>query len=139
MKPMFSSTLSVIVSFAMAVGGAGIAAAQPGTQPSQSAAAGASAEVAAGTGFANKAAVEPGTEFAAGTKVYVVSKVLNAPGTTVTHVWKLNGTKNWQAKLKVGSKAWTTSSRRQVKAGAWTVEVQAADGSVLGSVDFTAK
>jgi hypothetical protein len=63
---------------------------------------------------------------------------MNAPG-SAKMVWKLNGTKNWEAKLKIGSKRWTTSSRRQVKAGAWTVEVQGADGTVLGSVDFTVK
>lgn len=136
MKRIVSSSLLV---FAMLFGTAGLAAAQPSTQPSQAAPAGASAEVAAGTGFANKAATDPASEFAAGTKVFVVSKVIGAPNTVVTHVWKLNGAKNWQQKLKVGSKAWTTSSRRKVKAGAWTVEVQAADGTVLGSVDFTVK
>lgn len=139
MKRIVSSTLSVLVSFAVVVGGASIAAAQPSAaKPAPVAAAGASAEVKAGTGVENKESVGTASEFAAGTKVYVWTRVLNAPG-AATMVWKLNGTENWKAKVKIGSKRWTTSSRRQVKAGSWTVEVQGADGSVLGSVDFTVK
>lgn len=137
MKRIVSSSLSLFLSFALA--GTGVAAAQPGTQPSTQAAGAVSAEVKAGTGVENKEVAGEATEFAAGTKVFVWSRVFNAGGTKVTHVWKLNGQKNWQVGLNIGSKRWSTSSRRKVKAGSWTVEVVAADGSVIGSVDFTVK
>jgi len=137
MKRILSVSLSVVMSFATI----GLAAAQ-GTQPSPPAAATgeASAEVKAGTGVEAKESVGTASEFTAGTKVWVWSRVIGlSAGTKVTHVWKLNGSKNWQANLKIGGSKWTTSSRRQVKAGAWTVEVQSADGTVLGTVDFTVK
>ncbi len=130
-------SLSLFVS--LMVAGVGAVAAQPSTQPSAAATAGASAEVKAGTGVENKESVGAASEFTGPIKIWVWSRITGAAGTSVTHVWKLNGQKNWQAKLKVGSKKWTTSSRRQVKAGSWTVEVVAADGSVLGSTDFTVK
>lgn len=140
MKRIITSSLSVFMSFAL-LGGVGLAVAQPSTQPSAPAAAGsASADVKAGTGVENKESVGTATEFAAGTKVWVWTRVTGlAAGTAVTHVWKKDGAKNWQVKLKIGGAKWTTSSRRQVKAGSWTVEVQAADGTVLGSTDFTVK
>ena len=48
-----------------------------------------------------------------------------------------DGKDTWSATLEVRSVTWTTSSRRQVKAGAWTVDVVAADGTTLGTVRFT--
>lgn len=139
MKRITRSLLSVFVSFAVVGGAVAVASAQPATQPSQAAPAGAAAEVKAGTGVENKESVGTASEFAAGTKIWVWSRITGAQGTTVTHVWKKDGAKHWQAKLKVGGKKWTTHSRRQLKPGSYTVEVQAADGSVLGSVDFTVK
>lgn len=133
---------------------AGAALAQPQTQPSPPqtqpskkppapaptpapAPAGASAEVKAGKGVEKHAIVDEGSSFAKGDMVWVWSRVSGANGTTVKHVWKFNGNAEWTAYLKIGSNRWTTQSRRRVKPGSYSVEVQAADGSVIGSVDFT--
>jgi hypothetical protein len=116
----------------------GVAAAQPSTQPSAPAAsAGASAEVKAAKGVDKKEPVEPGDTFTAGTKVFVWSRVTGAAGTKVKHVWKKDDKQIWQATLRIGGPRWTTSSRRQLKAGSYTVDVVGADGTTLGTVSFT--
>lgn len=117
-------------------------AADPPAAPAKPApaATGASAEVKAAKGVANREPVEPGAEFEAGTTVWAWSLVSGAEGTTVKHVWKKDGAELWHANLKIGSKKWTTYSRRTIKKpGAYAVEVVAEDGSVLGSVEFTIK
>jgi len=97
----------------------------------------ASAEVKAGTGVEKREIVGEATSFSAGTTVWVWSLVHNAEG-SVKHVWKRDGKAVWTATMKIGSKKWSTSSRRTIpKAGAWEVEVQSADGASLGSVSFT--
>lgn len=96
----------------------------------------AAAEVKAAKGVENKEPVEEGTSFAAGDKVWIWSRITGAAGTTVKHVWKKNGQEIWAATLPVKSTRWTTYSRRTVQAGQYVVEVQAEDGSVLGSVTF---
>ncbi len=108
-------------------------------QPAGATASAAAAEVKAGTGVENKESVGTASEFAAGTKVWVWSRVTGAGGTAVRHVWKKDGAQVWQAKLAVKSKRWVTHSRRQLKAGSYTVEVVGADDAVLGSVSFTVK
>ena len=128
---LFTATLA----FTSIAGTAGLAVAQPAA--AAPAAGAATAEVQAAKGVEKREPVEPGTTFTAGTKVWVWSRITGANGTTVKHVWKKDGKAVWSATLKVGSVKWTTSSRRQVKAGAWTVEVVGADGSTIGSVDFT--
>lgn len=107
------------------------------TQPAAPATAGAAAEAKAAKGVANREPVEEGTTFAAGDKVWIWSRITGAAGTKVQHVWKRNGVYDWKATLAVNSKRWTTSSRRKVKAGSYTVDVVAADGTVLTSVAFT--
>lgn len=126
------------IAFALFIIGstAGVAAAQQ-TQSSAAAPAGAAAEVKAAKGIEKREPVEEGTTFAAGDKVWIWSRITGANGTKVQHVWKRNGAPEWKATLAVNSKRWTTSSRRKVKAGSYTVDVVAADGSVLGSVAFT--
>lgn len=96
----------------------------------------AAAEVKAAKGVENKEPVEEGTSFAAGDKVFVWSRITGAANTTIKHVWKKNGQEIWFATLPVKSTRWTTSSRRTVQPGQYVVEVQAEDGSVLGSVTF---
>lgn len=97
----------------------------------------ASAEVKAGTGVEKRALVGEATSFPAGTTVWVWSLVKNAEG-NVKHVWKRDGKAVWTATMKIGSKKWSTSSRRTIpKAGSWEVEVQTADGASLGTVAFT--
>lgn len=110
----------------------------PPTESKPAPAAGdASAEVKAGTGVEKREIVGEGTTFPAGTTVWVWSLVKNAEG-NVKHVWKRDGKAVWTATMKIGSKKWSTSSRRTIpKAGSWEVEVQTADGASLGTVAFT--
>ncbi len=98
---------------------------------------GVSAEVKAGTGVEKREVVGEAATFPAGTTVWVWSRVLGAEG-SVKHVWKRDGQVAWTATLNVGSKRWSTQSRRTIpKAGAWEVEVQTADGAPIGTVSFT--
>jgi hypothetical protein len=97
----------------------------------------ASAEVKAGPGVEKHEVVGEATSFPAGTTVWIWSLVHNAEG-SVKHVWKRDGKEVWTATMRIGSKKWTTSSRRTIpKAGAWEVDVQSADGTSLGTVAFT--
>lgn len=97
----------------------------------------ASAEVKAAKGVANYEPVEEGTSFSAGTMVWVWSRIFNADGTTVQHVWKKDGKEVWSATLSIRSARWSTNSRRVVSPGQYEVEVRAQDGSALGSVSFS--
>ena len=129
--------IASIITTAITLGfgvGAPVASAQPAAA---AATASASAEVKAAKGVAKREPVEPGSTFTPGTKVWIWSRIQGAGGTTVKHVWKQDGKAVWTATLKVGSVKWTTSSRHAVKAGAWTVDVVGADGSTLGTVDFS--
>jgi methionine-rich copper-binding protein CopC len=136
MRHRFIATLigSVIAAAIATVAAPGVAAAQPAAG---AVAAGAAAEVKAARGVEKKEPLDPGDTFAAGTKVWIWSRVTGAAGTTVKHVWKKDDKQIWQASLKIGGPRWTTSSRRQLKAGSYTVDVVGADGSTLGSVSFT--
>jgi hypothetical protein len=100
---------------------------------------GAAAEVKAAKGVENKLPVEEGTSFDKGTKVWVWSLVTGADGQTVKHVWKRDGKDEWTANLKIKSAKYTTHSRRNVRAGEYTVEVLAEDGSKIGEVSFSVK
>jgi hypothetical protein len=96
------------------------------------------AEIKAAKGIEKREPVDEGTTFAVGDTVYAWTRVTDANGTKVTHVWKRDGKEVWKASLRVGSKRWTTNSRRKMtKAGSWTVDVLAEDGSSLGTVSFT--
>lgn len=98
---------------------------------------GASAEVKAGTGVEKHEIVGEGTSFPAGTTVWVWSRVTNAEG-NIKHVWKRDGKEVWTATLPVGSKLWSTQSRRTLSsAGSWEVDVQTEGGASLGTVSFT--
>ena len=99
-------------------------------------AAGASAEVKAGTGVEKHEIVGEAATFAPGSTVWVWSRITNGQG-TVKHVWKLDGKEVWTASLAVGSARWSTMSRRAVSAkGAWEVDVQTDAGTSIGSVSF---
>jgi hypothetical protein len=100
---------------------------------------GAAAEVKAAKGVENKLPVEEGTSFTAGEKVWIWSRVTGAEGTTIKHVWKRDGKDDWTANLKVKSAKYTTHSRRNVRAGEYTVEVLAEDGAKIGEVSFSVK
>lgn len=118
--------------------GLGSEASAQATQPSPAGeASAATAEVKAAKGVENREPVEEGSTFDAGTTVWCWSLIRNAEG-AVQHVWKKDGTAVWTANLKVGSKRWTTYSRRKLsKPGSYSVDVVGADGTVLGSVAFT--
>ncbi|MCE9571753.1 MAG: DUF2914 domain-containing protein, partial [Deltaproteobacteria bacterium] len=98
----------------------------------------AGAEVKVGTGYEKHAVAGEAATFPAKTKVFAVSTVTGAGGTTVKHVWKLDGAEIWSAPLKIGSNKWTTSTRRVLnKPGKYEVDVVGADGAELGKVEFS--
>lgn len=98
------------------------------------------AEVKAGKGVEANKPTETGDTFAVGDTVWVWSNITDAEGTSVKHVWKKDDKEVWTASLEIKSKNWSTWTRRAMSsAGSWTVEVQAADGSKIGSVSFTVK
>jgi hypothetical protein len=100
-------------------------------------ASGASAEVKAGTGVEKHEIVGDAASFPAGTTVWVWSRVQNGEG-NIKHVWKLDGKEVWTATLPIGSKRWSTQTRRTInKAGSWSVDVVTEAGASLGSVAFT--
>lgn len=119
--------------------GAGFASAQ-GTEAAKTAAesSGVTAQVQAGTGYQSHAVVGEATSFPVGTLVFVVSTVSGADGTTIKHVWKKDGAELWTATLPIGSKRWTTNSRRLLtQPGQYSVSVLSADGNEIGKADFT--
>lgn len=139
-----SKLIAAVLASAFLVGTASAqtppAADPPAASKPNPAASGAAAEVKTAKGVSNREPVEPGAEFEAGTTVWAWSLVTGAQGTTIKHVWKKDGAEQWHATLKVGSKKWTTYSRRTLKkAGSYAVEVVAEDGSVLGTAEFTVK
>jgi Protein of unknown function (DUF2914) len=80
---------------------------------------------------ASPAFADPTAEVKAGTGVE------NRAVVGVKHVWKRDGQEVWTATLKIGSKKWSTQSRRAIpKAGSWEVDVQTADGKSIGTVAF---
>ncbi|HEY0987709.1 MAG TPA: DUF2914 domain-containing protein [Kofleriaceae bacterium] len=98
---------------------------------------GASAEVKVGTGVENHEIVGEAATFPTGTTVWVWSRVVNGEG-NVKHVWKRDGKDVWTATLPVGSKRWSTQSRRAITtAGSWSVDVQTEAGASIGTVSFT--
>jgi hypothetical protein len=100
-------------------------------------ASGASAEVKAGTGIEKHEVVGEAATFPAGTTVWVWSRVVNGEG-NIKHVWKRDGKEVWTATLPLGSKNWSTASRRAIPAaGSWAVDVQTDAGAALGTVSFT--
>jgi hypothetical protein len=97
----------------------------------------ASAEVKAGTGVEKHEIVGEAASFPAGTTVWVWSKITNGEG-SIKHVWKRDGKEVWSATLPVGSKLWSTQSRRTLPAaGSWEVDVQTEAGASIGTVSFT--
>ncbi len=98
---------------------------------------GATADVKVGTGVEKHEIVGEAATFPAGTTVWVWSLVTNGEG-NIKHVWKRDGKEVWTATLPVGSKRWSTQTRRAIPAaGSWAVDVQTEAGASLGTVSFT--
>jgi hypothetical protein len=137
------STVLLAVALAMAAGSAYAddakqpPSAKDATKETATPASGASAEVKAGTGVEKHEVAGEATSFPAGTTVWVWSRVTNGEG-NIKHVWKQGGKEVWTATLPVGSKLWSTQSRRTIPgAGSWQVDVQTEAGAQLGTVAFT--
>jgi hypothetical protein len=99
---------------------------------------GAAAELKAGTGIDKKKreVVGEAESFSAG-RVWVWSSITGAKGTTVKHVWKRGDKVLWEKTFEAKSNRYRTWTRRNVKAGEYTVEVQTEDGAVLGTITIT--
>ena|SRR5688572_2461230 len=110
--------------------------AQPAPAPPVKDAAGASAEVKAGTGVEKHEIVGEASTFPVGATVWVWSRITNGQG-TIKHVWKQDGKEVWTATLPVNSARWATMTRRTIGAkGSWEVDVQLDGGASIGSVSF---
>ncbi len=84
---------------------------------------------------------EPGETFPADVgRVYCFCQLSGAAeATTITHVWKKGGTEMSAVELDVGASPWRTWSSKTIDpgwTGAWTVEIQDAQGSVLRTLTF---
>ena len=134
---MMKSTVLLVIALAAGTGYADDAKQPPAADGKPKDASGASAEVKAGTGVEKREIVGEATSFPARTTVWVWSRVTNAEG-NIKHVWKRDGKEVWSATLPVGSKLWSTQSRRTLpSAGSWEVDVQTEAGASIGTVSFT--
>lgn len=139
MRVMRSTVLLLI---ALAAGAAGSAQADDAKQPpaakdAPNNASRVSVEVKAGTGVEKHEITGEAQSFPAGTTVWVWSRITNGEG-NIKHVWKHDGKEVWSATLPVGSKLWSTMSRRTIPAaGSWQVDVQTEAGAQIGTVSFT--
>jgi hypothetical protein len=95
--------------------------------------------VKAAKGVEKHQPVGEATEFAVKDTVWIWTEVTDGDGKKIKHVWKRDGKEEWSVELPVGSKKWVTNSRRTVKAGSYSVEIQGEDGAKLGEVAFTVK
>lgn len=101
----------------------------------------ASAEVKVGTGVEKMEIQGEAASFkvAAGTKIYVWTKVTGAADSTVTTVFSM-GDRTSKVELKVPRSPYRTNAYRTFRAGDggdWTVKVLGADGAELGTAAFT--
>lgn len=94
-------------------------------------------EVKAGTSISKREIVGEADSFTAGKKVWVWSSVKGQAGKSVKMIWKRDDKQLWEKDFDVSSGRFRTWTRHTCKAGSYTVEVQDADGKVLGSVSFT--
>ena len=134
---MMKSTVLLVIALAAGTGYADDAKQPPAADGKPKDTSGASAEVKAGTGVEKREIVGEATSFPAGTTVWVWSRITNGEG-NIKHVWKRDGKEAWTATLPVGSKLWSTQSRRTIpSAGSWEVDVQTEAGASIGTVSFT--
>ena len=117
---------------------AGTAGAQEATQAGATAAP--TAELMIGTGIENRELVGPGETFQLSVgKLYCFSRISNAAGSEIEHVWYKGDTEMARVKLSVGGSPWRTYSSKNLGddgAGDWRCEV-VHNGNVLQSTRFT--
>ena len=73
-------------------------------------------------------------------KVYCFTRITGANGTTIKHVWNVNGSDVAELSFSIGSDSWRTWSSKQIApgmAGSWKVKVLAEDGTLLKELAFT--
>ena len=134
---MMKSTVLLVLALVAGTAYADDAKTPPAADTKPKDTSGASAEVKAGTGVEKHEIVGEATSFPAGTTVWVWSRITNGEG-NIKHVWKRDGKEVWTATLAVGSKLWSTMSRRTIpSAGSWEVDVQTEAGASIGSISFT--
>jgi hypothetical protein len=97
----------------------------------------AACEIKAGTGVENRELQGAADSFKKGDTVFAWSSTTDADGKKVQHVWKLDGKEVWTKAFDVKGSRWRYNTRRrEIAAGAWTVECQTEDGTKLGEVAF---
>ena len=98
------------------------------------------AELMIGTGIENRELVGPGESFQLSVgKLYCFSRVLNATGSEIEHVWYKGDAEVARVKLMVAGSPWRTYSSKNLGedgAGDWRCEV-VHNGSVIQSARFT--
>lgn len=85
---------------------------------------------------------DPGDIFTADVgQVYCFSKISGgAEGAMIRHVWKMGDQEMAVVELNIGGSPWRTWSSKKIDptwSGAWTVEIQDAQGMVLQTLNFT--
>ena len=85
--------------------------------------------------------VEPGESFTVDVgKVWCWSKIKDGQGTTISHVYYHDGEEKAVINLAIRSPLFRTYSSKRILpswTGPWRVDIVAADGNVLKSLDFT--
>ncbi len=95
------------------------------------------AECKLGTGVEDRQIVGEDSTFSVNSKVYLWMKLTGGPADSVSVTWK-HGDSSYETRLRVGGSPWRTWTYKTVSAaGAWTVTVTDATGSVLKEVTFT--
>ena len=109
-------------------------------QPTQAGAAAApAADVSVGTGIENRALVGAAETFPVATgKLFCQSRVSNASGSEIEHVWYKGDMEMARVKLMVSGSPWRTHSSKNIGedgAGEWRCDV-VHDGKVIQSAKF---
>jgi hypothetical protein len=134
-RSLLTLGLGAVVALAMPMTAVHADDAKPAA-PAAPAASGATAEVKVGTGVEKHEITGEAATFPVDTTVWVWSRVHDGEP-SVKHVWKKDGKEIWSATLDIGSKLWSTQTRRVLKAGNYSVDVTTADGATIGTVSFT--
>lgn len=97
-------------------------------------------EAQVATSIADRMPQGTATQFPASTgELFVWMRATGAESTTMQHVWMHDGME-YPVSLAIGGSPWRTWSSKIIPpewAGAWTVEIRSADGTVLETLNFT--